>query len=378
MTRLASRRKPLASLLAALLTPALLAVASNVQAQSSVQLYGIIDAGLTYFSNLNGHGTFVANDGAIQANRWGLRGSEDLGDGRRAIFALENGFNLYSGTMVQSGVLFSRQAWLGLQDNALGTVTFGKQYDFFWDNLTQFTMGQLAGQYSWHPGDFDHLAGTLHINNAIKYTSPNWAGLTLGALYATPSSTVSAGTGRVIAFGAKYANDGLSLGAAYTNTHNSGVNAPTQAGTTIFPDLPPGPAVLDNIASWGVGGSYRYGPNTTRLLFTSTRFRNGNESVVMNTYEANQIYRWGPAWTFMGGYWYSKMGSQKWQNVTALADYALSKRTDVYAEATWLYAGGGAAPVFLGGGAAPTFVNGTYTGQGPSSTAVRIGMRHTF
>ena len=367
-----------ASWLTALLAPVLVAAPSPATAQSNVQLYGIIDAGLTYFSNVNGSSTVVANDGAIQANRWGLRGTEDLGDGRRAIFALENGFNLYSGTMVQSGVLFSRQAWLGLQDNAAGTLTFGKQYDFFWDNLTQFAMGQLAGQYSWHPGDFDHLAGTLHINNAIKYTSPTLAGLTFGGLYATPSSTVSAGTGRVMAFGLKYVNGALNLGAAYTNTHDSGVNAPTQAGTTIFPDLPPGPAVLDNIASWGVGGSYRYGPHTTRLLFTSTRFRNGAESTVMNTYEINQIYRPDPAWTLMAGYWYSKMDSQRWQNVTVLADYALSKRTDVYAEGTWLYAGGGAAPVYLGGGAAPTFVKGTYTGQGPSSTAIRIGMRHTF
>ena len=46
-------------------------------AQSSVTLYGIIDAGITYFSNLNGHGTFVANDGSIQSNRWGLLGPVD-------------------------------------------------------------------------------------------------------------------------------------------------------------------------------------------------------------------------------------------------------------------------------------------------------------
>ncbi|MEA3126599.1 MAG: hypothetical protein QOD67_3618 [Caballeronia sp.] len=72
-------------------------------AQSSVTLYGIIDAGIRYLSNLNGHGTFVANDGSIQSNRWGLLGSEDLGRGAKAIFQLENGFNLYNGTMVQSG-----------------------------------------------------------------------------------------------------------------------------------------------------------------------------------------------------------------------------------------------------------------------------------
>ncbi|CAN7584352.1 hypothetical protein LJR034_004367 [Caballeronia sp. LjRoot34] len=47
-------------------------------AQSSVTLVGIIDAGITYFSNLNGHGTFVANDGSIQSNRWGGQAAKIL------------------------------------------------------------------------------------------------------------------------------------------------------------------------------------------------------------------------------------------------------------------------------------------------------------
>ena len=110
-----------------------LSMSSQVaHAQSSVTLYGIIDAGITYFSNVNGHSNFVANDGSIQSNRWGLRGVEDIGGGTRVVFVLENGFNLYSGTMVQSGVLFGRQAWLGIDNPRYGRFTLGKQYDFFW------------------------------------------------------------------------------------------------------------------------------------------------------------------------------------------------------------------------------------------------------
>src|SRR5258708_35078887 len=157
--------------------------------------------------------------------------------------------------MVQSGVLFSRQAWVGLTDTTHGTLTLGKQYDFFWDNLTQFAMGQVAGQYSWHPGDFDHLAGTLHINNAIKYTSPNYLGLQAGALYAFPSQSVSAGTGRVIAFGLRYSNGPLNLSAAYTDTHDLGLNGARQAGTTFFPDLPSNPGLESSVSSFGVGRS---------------------------------------------------------------------------------------------------------------------------
>lgn len=352
--------------------------AQTAHAQSSVTLYGIIDAGITYFSNLNGHGTFVANDGSIQANRWGLRGQEDLGGGSKLIFVLENGFNLYSGTMVQSGVLFSRQAWIALSDPRHGTVSMGKQYDFFWDNLTQFAMGQIAGQYAWHPGDFDHLAGTLHINNALKYTSPSFGGLSFGGLYAFPSQSVPAGTGRVIAFGARYANGPVTLGVAYTDTHDLGVNAPTQAGTTLFPNLPGAPLTVPSVSSIGAGGSYRYGRSLTRLLFTDVHFRVRNDNGSLVTYEGNEVFQVTPATTVMGGYWYSKLGSQKWQNATFLVDYALSKRTDVYTSATYLRATGGAAPVFLGGGSAPVFVNGQYVSAGESSTAVRIGLRTLF
>ncbi|HZZ13336.1 MAG TPA: hypothetical protein VFE79_21830 [Paraburkholderia sp.] len=64
----------------------------------------------------------------------------------------------------------------------------------------------------------------------------------------------------------------------------------------------------------------------------------------MTTYEANEVFQLTPATTLMGGYWYSKLDAQKWQNVTLLLDHALSKRTDVYTSATYLRASGGAAP----------------------------------
>jgi predicted porin len=363
----------------ALSTAALLALVSPLaHAQSSVTLYGIIDAGVTYFSNLNGHSAFVANDGSIQSNRWGLRGIEDIGGGSRVIFDLENGFSLYSGTMVQPGVLFSRQAWLGIANGRFGRLTLGKQYDFFWDDLTQFAMGSSAGQYSWHPGDFDHLAGTLHINDALKYTSPSYAGFQAGALYAFPSQSVSAGTGRVIAFGMRYSNGPFDFGAAYTDTHDLGLNGPSQAGTTFFPNLPATPVLADSVSSLGVGADYHFGISTTRLLFTDTHFRIANDNGSMPTYEVNEVLQVTPATTVLAGYWYSKLESQKWQNATLLLDYSLSKRTDVYTSASYLRASGGAAPVFLGGGAAPVFANGIYVGSGQSSTAVRVGIRTLF
>jgi predicted porin len=168
----------------------------------------------------------------------------------------------------------------------------------------------------------------------------------------------------VIAFGARYDGGPFQAGVAYTDTHDLGLNAPTQAGTTLFPDLPGAPVVATSVSTIGAGASYRYGRSLTRLLFTDTHFRVARDNGSMPTYEINEVFQLTPATTLMGGYWYSKLGEQKFQNGTLLLDYALSKRTDVYTSATCLRVSGGAAPVFLGGGSAPVFSNGVYVGSG--------------
>src|ERR1700709_2231689 len=78
-------------------------------AQSSVTLYGIVDATLSYTTNQAGSHNVQLLDGGPALSRWGLRGSEDLGGGLKAIFTLENGFNPANGTLSQHTRLFGRQ-----------------------------------------------------------------------------------------------------------------------------------------------------------------------------------------------------------------------------------------------------------------------------
>jgi len=66
-------------------------------AQSSVTLYGMLDAGIGYTSNVGGHEKVSLDGGASGSNKWGLRGQEDLGGGLKAVFKLENGFNIATG-----------------------------------------------------------------------------------------------------------------------------------------------------------------------------------------------------------------------------------------------------------------------------------------
>src|ERR1700730_9283229 len=106
---------------------------SAAHAQSSVTLYGFIDAGISYVNNsktaTGGSGKLVkVDDGVAKADRWRLLGTEDLGGGMKAIFVLENGFSVANGRLGQGGALFGRQAYVGLAKEDIGSPSRGPPY----------------------------------------------------------------------------------------------------------------------------------------------------------------------------------------------------------------------------------------------------------
>ncbi|HEY4298994.1 MAG TPA: porin, partial [Paraburkholderia sp.] len=89
----------------ALVGGAALAVTSaQAWAQSSITLYGVADVSVRYLTNSNAKNDdrLYMTNGAITNSRWGLRGSEDLGSGLKAIFDLESGINLQNGSASDS------------------------------------------------------------------------------------------------------------------------------------------------------------------------------------------------------------------------------------------------------------------------------------
>jgi predicted porin len=103
--------------------------ASAAMAQSSVTVYGIVDSGLVYTTNINAAGDSITKMPSLSSSlpsRLGFRGVEDLGGGLSAVFVLENGFGVDAGTIGQGGRLFGRQANVGLK-GAFGTVVVGRQ-----------------------------------------------------------------------------------------------------------------------------------------------------------------------------------------------------------------------------------------------------------
>ncbi len=191
------------------------AIATPVFSQSSVTLYGVLDEGLNYTNNVGGHRQAALASGFPHGSRWGLKGAEALGGGVRAIFQLENGFDVDTGRAFQGGLLFGRQAYVGLSSSTLGAVTVGRQYDAVVDFLAQGSAGGTWGGYMFaHSYDNDNLINTFRANNTVKYTSPALGGLRFGATYSFGDDT-SFANNRLYSVGGQYTVGGLLVSAAY-------------------------------------------------------------------------------------------------------------------------------------------------------------------
>ncbi|HXZ09132.1 MAG TPA: porin [Paraburkholderia sp.] len=345
-----------------------LALPAIAHAQSAVTLYGLIDTGLTYVWNSGGKGQLVAADGIVQSNRFGLRGSEDLGGGTHVVFTLENGFSLNTGADAQPGLMFGRQAFVGLTSDKWGALTLGRQYDFIWDYMTLYSIGSRLGAYGFHPGDYDHLGGTLRINNAVKYSVTPGAGFSFGALYAFGAEPAGTGSGRAVAAGAQYSGGVFAAAIAYNNVHGVSLNPEAQIGTTLGPSFPGGAFTASNMENLEAAASVTLGPSATRALFTATTIKYQNESVTMRSYEISEVFQITPELSASAGYSLTRLSPSTWHLATAILDYALSKRTDVYISAAWQNATGGARATFL---TLPASSDG-------HDAAARVGIRTLF
>jgi outer membrane protein OmpU len=343
----------------------------SAQAQSSVTIYGLLDAGITMLSNVGGSRAWVFDSGIQQANRFGFQGSEDLGGGTKAIFTLENGLSLNNGSAQQGGLLFGRQAYVGLS-NPYGTLTFGRQYDFMSENLALTAVAAyIGGLYAWHLGDQDRIAGE-RFNNAVKYESPKIGGLTFGAMYSFGGVAGNFNENSAWSAGVNYAFGPLNIGAAYTNAQDTQLPVYGFLGLSRFAGVPVQHntvVALDRTSNFGIGASYAIGSAMLHALYTWTQFASPSGSVALKIYEGGANYWITPALTVGAGYTYSSMSPNHWGQVVTGVDYFLSKRTDVYLTLNTIRASGPDVAAVL-------------AAQSPSGnntqTAVRIGMRTKF
>jgi predicted porin len=309
------------------------AAAASSQAQTGVQIYGSIDAGLRYQTNVNaaGDGLLSVGTGNYYSNRLGFKGSEDLGGGLKARFTLESGFNSKTGALDNTnGVLFNRTASVGM-GGAWGFVDIGRQYT-------------IAFRTEKFLDPFDH-----HYTGIVPLSSG--AGTTLPAVATTAGLGASSSSGTRFNNSVAYSKTTgpLKLSAEYAFGEVAGDNSKGSAqGAGFMYDK--GPFLLaatfthkETAAGFGndafvAGGGVRVGKATIKVAHSREVQETATAAEYRNqTTWAGVNYELTPAFeaTFAGyrSQYTGLGGSGGRRDLLILGgSYAFSKRTNLYAE----------------------------------------------
>ena len=170
------------------------ATAFSVQA-ADVTMYGKVDTGLQYQSNeitildqtVVDTDSFTMENGLNSASRFGVKGSEDLGNGMKVSFQLENGFKADSGEFKTSGKLFDRQATVALSSD-FGTLTMGRVGGIGSGAGFDLVYG-YADAFDGGSGSVLGLAKSDRYDNMITYQTPKFAGMQATVQYSFNESS---------------------------------------------------------------------------------------------------------------------------------------------------------------------------------------------
>ncbi|MFL6672361.1 MAG: porin [Massilia sp.] len=357
----------------------LVLVAGAASAQSNATVYGSVDAGLSTFNDERGGHTNKVDSGNRSPDRIGFRGTEDLDGGLRAVFQLENGFNVDDGAMKRNGVLFNRSAYVGLAGKA-GTVTLGHMPDFMYEYVRVTGNGFLKSLYFFHPGNLDNQANQFQIDNAIKYETPAFGGFTLGAMNGMGEQPDSFNKNRSYSLGARYDGARLRGAAAYTVSNNRSLNlgAGLGIGSLLGQTLSKNPAApdatytnfnADQVKSVGITAAYKAGNVTPHAMYTQIKLQARAGAATMRTAELGADIGIGAANTFGVSLASSRLEELRWNQANLVDTVKLSVRTAVYAAAAFQRASGAGVHAVI---------NGAAPASGQSQRVLRVGVHHLF
>lgn len=164
---------------------------------ADVKLYGILDTGVGYShidmdtSGVDDVDSFEMKSGVGSGSRWGLKGTEDLGNGLTVGFILENGFDSDDGSEDSTGVMFNRESSLFLE-GSFGKLAFGRMGapnsgQSSWSKVGMINaFGTSYGEFTAQASNVFSLAGQW--DNMIAYETPDFAGFKLFAQYGMGSN----------------------------------------------------------------------------------------------------------------------------------------------------------------------------------------------
>lgn len=224
---------------------------------ANVDVYGRIDTGLSYVHYdetglSDAKDTLSLDSGLSSGNRWGLKGSEDLGNGYQVGFVLESGFDADTGAMSKD-VLFNREATLRVS-GPFGSIYAGRMGRIGSD---AGSVGFYAGSVSPFGSGWGKMAGHFAVtanydsryNNALAYVSPKVGPVTVYAQYTMGNATENeSGDDRLFSLGAK-----ADFGALQVLGLVEYLNKKSVAGTTVYDD-----SQYDDSYTINLGGSYDF------------------------------------------------------------------------------------------------------------------------
>jgi predicted porin len=356
---------------------ALFGGASDTYAQSNATLYGVVDIELAHRTGVAGGSETMMEEGALMGSRWGLKGAEDIGGGWKALFTLESGFAVFNGKLDQQGQLFGRQVWVGFsntRDTSTNTVSFGRQYTVPFLLLGNF---DPIGWSNAVPLAWPFLLQGVRFDNTIQYNL-QMSGLNAMLQYSVGGQAGSGDAGSTIATGATYATGLLVAGFALEESKDAnnremkfgGIGATASvlgAKASILYEL----SLRDPDFIPGLAGT------TAALANTSLLSNAGNPNTRRDSIlDVGVSYFVTPVFQVTIGYLHDSVSGALEEGrggdatAYALADYFLSQRTDIYAEADFTRLSGVEVKD-------PNVPSGALSG-GHSTTEIGIGLRTKF
>lgn len=252
---------------------------------ADVTLYGLVDYGVRY-QNLDADTAGVdktnkvdMKSGANSGPRFGLKGTEDLGNGVKVGFVLENGFAADTGALGDSKRLFDREAQLFV-DGSFGRVSFGRVGQLASANGSYGLLG-VTGPFSTGYGDatsglkFVGANGFTRFDNTITYMTPSFAGLTVYAQYSMDTNGADevgveneSSSDRYYGIGAKFVAGGLTLVGVVDS-----INYATVGGNAVAQDM-------DDALTVTIGGNYDF--QVAKVYFGGQYFDNAKAVATNN------------------------------------------------------------------------------------------------
>lgn len=347
---------------------ALAAIAGAASAQSAVSIYGLLDMALIQEGGGSAGTVTKVTSGVTGGSRIGFKGTEDLGNGMSAVFLLESGFQMDTGAMGQGGLLFGRQAYVGLQGQ-FGAVLVGRQYTPHY--LAIVAVDPFGSGWV---GDTKNIMATTgnsfsRMDNTVKYVSPTIGNTTVELVAAPGEVSGASAAGRQIGLSVAYTAGPLRVRFGYHNRNN---DTATLKNT-------------DNARNAVLGAVYDFG--IIRLHAAYGTNRGLNSSVLRNTanpfgYAITPVAStdshdallgvtlpFGPH-ALIASYLRKDDRTGRNQDASQAAigyRYLLSKRTDVYAAYAHIKNKNGAS-----------YTVGSAIESGSGDRAASIGIRHTF